>query len=120
MGGPAAGRRLLTGRARVPQHLAPACRAAVERGGLRALHLDLEVVDAKRGHRRQQVLDGADDRDAAREHRLPLHARDVVHYAGDLRPVVEIDAAEQEARVRIRGPQGRPHGLAGVQTIPVQ
>jgi hypothetical protein len=64
----------------------------------RRIELDEDVVDADRGQRRQQMLDGLDRHFVARKARGQLDTRQIVHGGGHF-VIAEVRTAEADAEI---------------------
>ena len=108
---PAARGLLLAARERQQRH--EGLRAAVERGDLGPVHLDLDVVDAEPGRRRHEVLDGLDARRVQAQGRRVVRVDDAL---GPCRnPLAGCAHLEHDACIRRRGGDGDTGDLARVQ-----
>src|SRR5262249_22446771 len=74
------------------------------------------VVDAETGHRRQEMLDRRDAHLALDERGREARVADVFATGANLDRARQVDAAEHDARVHGRGPQGHIDLLTRVET----
>src|SRR5215467_5158555 len=105
-------RRLLQA-ARGREHRHEGLRAPVQRGNLGAVHVDLDVVDAKPGRRRHQVLDGLNARALHTEGRRVVGVDNALGPGRD--PLARRAQVEHHARVHGCGGNGDAGDLARMQ-----
>src|SRR5262245_17701253 len=90
-------------------------RAAVHDRYLRTREIHVEIVDPKTRERGHQMLDGSYLRSAAFDGATQTCVREGARLCPNIEQLAQVDATKDDARVRLRGPQGHRDLGAGVE-----